>query len=120
LFVFLTFKCRKIILIKIHFNVLIVTKEAICQKSLGGNFTNIYEQLLHQFHFDKKLQTQTVSTSKLKKYFRTKKLLVNVGEIDKVSISSTFFARFFRQYFGSKNYKAETFGFVIFLAPKYG
>ncbi len=30
-----------------------------------------------------------------------------------VSISSTFYARFFCQYVGTKNYKAETFGFVI-------
>jgi len=42
-----------------------------------------------------------------------------------MSISSTFYARFFCQYFGAKNYKAETFGFAIllpicnFLAPKF-
>jgi hypothetical protein len=33
---------------------------------------------------------------------------------DKVSISSTFYAHIFCQYFGSKNYKAETFGFETF------
>jgi len=31
-----------------------------------------------------------------------------------VSISSTFYARIFCQYFGAKNYKAETFGFETF------
>ncbi len=31
-----------------------------------------------------------------------------------MSISSTFYARIFRQYFGAKNYKAETFGFETF------
>jgi len=33
---------------------------------------------------------------------------------DKVSISSTFYTRFFCQYFGAKIYKAETFGFETF------
>jgi len=44
---------------------------------------------------------------------------ITFAVIFQVSISSTFFARFFRRYFGAKNYKAETFGFVIFLVPKY-
>jgi len=31
-----------------------------------------------------------------------------------VSISSTYYERSFCQYFGAKNYKAETFGFETF------
>jgi hypothetical protein len=31
-----------------------------------------------------------------------------------VSISSTFYARIFQQYFGAQNHKAETFGFETF------
>ncbi len=44
---------------------------------------------------------------------------ITFAVIFQVSISSTFFACFFRRYFGAKNYNAETFGFVIFLVPKY-
>ncbi len=37
-----------------------------------------------------------------------------ISNIFLVSISSTFYMRIFCQYFGAKNYKAETFGFETF------
>ncbi len=44
------------------------------------------------------------------KDLRTQKLLVkHLWNWPQVSISSTFYARILRQYFGTKNYKAETY-----------